>query len=113
MAGEAVAGFGFHERTLPLSWADRLIVVLRDSLLNLPVEALTRSPRSARQLADLAWRAAPLIDKHRIGWARVALNWLVRPALAPIAEPYRGHLVQILDDVVAQLVPRPAKASAN
>jgi hypothetical protein len=113
MGDEAVAGFGFHERTLPLSRADRLIIVLRDSLLYLPAEALTRSPRSARQLADLAWRAAPLIDDGRIGWARVVLNWLVRPALAPIAEPYRAHLVRILDDVVVQLNPRRAKTSAN
>ena len=76
MRGANVAGFGFHERTLPLSWARELIVVLRDSLLNLPAEALIDSRRTARQLADLAWRAAKDEILRRSG--------LVKPA------PQRG-----------------------
>lgn len=54
MAGEAVTGYGFHERTLPLWKPWQLIIVLRDSLLHLPQDALLGSPLSARQLADLA-----------------------------------------------------------
>ena len=32
MSGQPVAGFGFHERTLPLSSPRQLVVVLHDSV---------------------------------------------------------------------------------
>lgn len=103
MNGQSVAGFGFHERTLAFWKPRQLLVVLRDSLMHLPPDALANSPLSAEQLAARAWRAKPLIDRHRYLSARLHLNDKVRPTLAPIAISHRGHLVQILDDLVDQI----------
>jgi hypothetical protein len=101
--GQPVAGFGFHERTMPFWRPRQLIVVLRDSLLHLPAEAVAGSPLTARQLAALAWRAKPHIDHHRYREARRQLEERVRPALAPIAEPHRSHLDRIVDDLLDQI----------
>jgi hypothetical protein len=103
MDGRTVAGFGFHERTMPFWRPRQLIIVLRDSLLYLPTEAVADSPLSPAQLADLAWQARPHIDRYRYRQARAHLEGRLRPALAPVAEPQRGHLVQILDDLIDQI----------
>lgn len=103
MNGQTVEGFGFHERTLPLSRPRQLIVVLRDSLLHLPAEALVESPLSADRLADLAWQANTDIDRRLYLRARSYLVERVRPALMPIVETHRDHLLQILDDLVHQI----------
>lgn len=64
MAGQPVRGYGFHERTLPLSRPRELLVVLRDSLLHLPPGDVD-PPSSPQHLADLAWQAKPLIDEDK------------------------------------------------
>jgi hypothetical protein len=103
MNGQAVEGFGFHERTLPLSRPPQLIIVLRDSLLHLPAEALAESLLTSDQLADLAWQASTDIERGRYWRARSYLAESVRPALLPIAEANRGHLLRLLDDLIDQL----------
>lgn len=108
----AVSGYGFHERTLPLSWADELIIVLRDSLLYLPSDAGISASR-AQALADLAWKAQPLIEREQLLEASVFLKWKVRPALSQIAEPYRSHLEQIVDDVIHQLIWVPLHTASS
>ena len=108
----AVSGYGFHERTLPLSWADELIIVLRDSLLYLPSDAGISASR-AQALADLAWKAQPLIEREQLLEASVFLKWKVRPALSPIAEPYRSHLQHIVDDVIHQLIWVPLQTASS
>jgi hypothetical protein len=101
--GQPVTGFGFHERTMPFWRPRQLIVVLRDSLLYLPAEAVASSPLTAEQLAALAWRANPHINRHRYYKARRHLEQRVRPALLPITEPHRSHLDRIVDDLVDQI----------
>ena len=105
MNGQPVAGFGFHERTLPLSSPRQLVVVLHDSVRNLPTEALSDSPLTAAQLADLVWETMRLVeDRHYIR----ARNWVeetIRPALSRLADSHRAHLLQIADDLARQMTP--------
>lgn len=103
LGDQAVSGFGFHERTLPFWRPRQLIIVLRDSLLHLPADAVASSPLTAEQLADLAWQARSPIDRLRYAQARRHLEERVRPALVPIAEPHRSHLDRIVDDLVDQI----------
>ena len=101
--GQPVAGFGFHERTMPCWRPRQLIIVLRDSLLYLPPEAVASSPLTVEQLAALAWRVKPQIDRYRYHEAHRQLEERVRPALVPITEPHRSHLDRIVDDLVDQI----------
>lgn len=78
MAGQPVRGYGFHERTLPLSRPRELLVVLRDSLLHLPPGDVD-PPSSPQHLADLAWQAKPLIDEDKRLPAASYVNSRVRP----------------------------------
>lgn len=105
MAGMAVAGLGFHERTLPLQSSRELLVVLRDSLLHLPDDAVVASPLNQAQLADLAWAAVRFVDEWRYLSAARYVTETIRPALAPLAADYRPHLQQIADDLENRLSP--------
>ncbi|QLH37779.1 MAG: hypothetical protein HWD60_00510 [Defluviicoccus sp.] len=103
LGDQSVSGFGFHERTQPFWRPRQMIIVLRDSLLYLPTDAVASSPLSAEQLADLAWQAKPALDRHRYGQARRQLQDRLRLALVPITEPHRSHLKRIVDDLVDQI----------
>ena len=70
MNGRAVAGFGFHERTLPLSSPRQLVIVLRDSVLYLPAAAVRDSPLTPQQLADLVWEMMRFLRDRRYLAAR-------------------------------------------
>jgi hypothetical protein len=105
MNGRAMAGFGFHERTLPLSSPRQLVVVLRDSVLHLPDAAVQDSPLTPRQLADLVWQTMRFVEDQRYLAARTYIDQTVRPALSPIADSHRSHLLQITDDLASQLSP--------
>ena len=70
MNGRAVAGFGFHERTLPLSLPRQLVIVLRDSVLYLPAAAVRDSPLAPQQLADLVWEMMRFLRDRRYLAAR-------------------------------------------
>jgi hypothetical protein len=102
MNGEAVAGLGFHERTLPLSSPRQLAIVLRDSLLHLPADAVADSPLTAPQLAALAEETMRLVEDGSFLAAQTHIEATVKPALVPIAESHRAHLSQIADDLLAQ-----------
>jgi hypothetical protein len=103
MNGGAVAGLGFHERTLPLSSPRQLAIVLRDSLLHLPDDAVADGPLTAAQLAALAEETLRLVVDGRFLAAQTYIEDTVRPALVPIAESYRSHLMQIADDLLGQM----------
>jgi predicted secreted hydrolase len=105
MNGQAVAGFGFHERTLPLSSPRQLVVVLRDSVLHLPAAAIRDSPLTPQQLADLVWETMRLVQDRRYLAARSYIDETVRLALSPIADSHRPHLLRIADDLAGQLSP--------
>ena len=105
MNGRAVAGFGFHERTLPLSSPRQLVIVLRDSVLNLPPAAIRDSPLTPSQLADLVWEVMRSVQDRRYLAARSYIDETVGPALSPIADSHRSHLLQIADDLASQLSP--------
>jgi hypothetical protein len=105
MEGLPVTGFGFHERTLPLSSPRQLVIVLRDSVLHLPPAAVENSPLTSQQLADLVWQMLPLVRDRRLLAAGSVLDATIRPALAAVAEPHRAHLLQITDDLARQVSP--------
>src|SRR5512147_1112099 len=90
MNGQAVAGFGFHERTLPLSSPRQLVVVLRDSVLHLPAAAVRDSPLTPQQLADLVWETMRLVQYRRYLAARSCYGSpTISPACRPSPEPHR------------------------
>lgn len=105
MGGAAVAGLGFHERTMPMASSRELVIVLRDSLLHLPDDALAASPLNQAQLADLVWTTVRLVDEWRYLSAARYIAETIRPALVPLAEPYRSHLQQIAADLESRLSP--------
>lgn len=94
MGGREVRGYGFNERTLPLSQPWELQAVLYDSL---------RHAAGAQQIADLAAAVGTLIDTGHAGEARAALSAQLRPAVAALQTPQRDHLVRICDDLAAVL----------
>ena len=105
MGGQAVTGFGFHERTLPLSSARQLVIVLRDSVLHLPTAAVRDSPLTPQQLADVVWETMRFVQDRRYLAGKSYVDETVRPALTPIADSHRPHLLQIADDLASQLSP--------
>jgi hypothetical protein len=105
-SGRPVAGFGFHERTLPLSTPRQLVIVLYDSVRNLPTEALDDGPLTAAQLADLVWETMRLAESRRHIEARNCwVEETVRPALARLADSHRPHVEQIVDDLIRRMTP--------
>ena len=104
MNGQAVAGFGFHERTLPLSLPRQLVIVLRDLVLHLPATAV-RERLALQQLADLVWEMMRFLRDRRYLAARSYIDETVRPALSPIADSHRPHLLQIADDLASRMSP--------
>jgi hypothetical protein len=105
MNGRAVTGLGFHERTLPLSSPRQLVIVLRDSVLHLPAAAVPDSPLTPQQLADPVWETMHFVQDGRYLAARSYIDETVRPALTPIADSHRPHLLQIADDLASQPPP--------
>jgi hypothetical protein len=105
MNGQVVEGVGFHERTLPLSSQRQLVIVLRDSVLHLPAAAVRDSPLTPQQLSDLVWEMMRFVQEWRYFAARSYIEEAVRPALSPIADSHRPHLLQITDDLASQLSP--------
>jgi Predicted secreted hydrolase len=105
MAGTAVTGFGFHERTQLLSSPRQLVIVLRDSLLHLPDDAVAASPLTQPQLGDLAWAVMDPVEHWRYLSAVRYIEQTVRPALIPIAPTHRPQLEQIAQDLVSRLSP--------
>ena len=105
MNGQAVEGFGFHERTLPLSSPRQLLIVLRDSVLHLPAAALRDSPLTPQQLADLVWETMRFVQDRQYLTARSYIDETIRPALSGVADSYRPHLLQIADDLAHQISP--------
>jgi hypothetical protein len=103
ISGQPVTGFGFHERTLPLSTPRQLVVVLYDSVRNLPPEALGDSPLTAAQLAELVWETMGLVEDHRYIEARNWVEETIRPALSPLADSQRTHLERIADDLIRRM----------
>jgi predicted secreted hydrolase len=103
MRGRPVAGYGFHERTLPLSTPRQLVIALRDSLLRLPAAAVGDAPLLTRQLAEILDNTLRDVQARRCPAVRATIQGMVRPALLDIAESHRTHLLQIADDLVQQL----------
>ncbi len=105
MNGQAVSGFGFHERTLPLSSPRQLVLVLHDSILRLPEDALGESPLTHEQLTDLAGETMRLVAGGRYLAARTHIEGTVLPALAVLAEDQGPHLLRIAEDLARRLSP--------
>jgi hypothetical protein len=117
-----VAGFGLDDRTLPLDLGlgvqpaapDHAVAGERigiecghhaAAVLHLPAAAVRDNPLTPQQLADLVWETMHFVQEWRYLAARSYIDETVRPALSPIADSHRPHLVQITDDLASQLSP--------
>jgi hypothetical protein len=74
-------------------------------VLYLPADAARDSPLTPRQLADLVWETMRVVEDRRYLAARAYIDETVRPALTPIADSHRLHLLQIADDLARQMSP--------
>jgi len=100
---QPVRGFGFHERTHVFARDFELVDVLRGSLRHLPAEALPAGSPAGPALANLAWEVDAFLSHGGRAAARTHLRTRLRPHLEQLAEPHRGHVLRILDDLVAAL----------
>jgi hypothetical protein len=101
--GQPVNGIGSFEMTLHLYRDFELVTVLSDSVRNLPADAVLPS---SIPLAEILGRIAQIgtaVDRGDTAAARSTADGAVRDALLTLAEPYRGNMLQILDDLVAVL----------
>jgi len=103
MAGHAVRGFGFHERTLAFTRDFELVDVLRDTLRNLPPDTFAAVEFDALGIANLVWEIDAFLSHGGRAAARDHLRLRVRPLLDRLAEPARAHVLQIAADLDASL----------
>lgn len=103
MAGRAVRGFGFHERTFAFTRDFELVDVLRKTLRHLPESAFPPGSASGRELGDQVWEVDAFLSHGGRADARYHLRTRVRPLLERLAEPARAHVLQIADDLDATL----------
>jgi predicted secreted hydrolase len=101
LRGEAVSGFGFHERTFAFARDFELVDVLRSTVRHLPEAALP--PGDALALANQVWEVDGFLSHGDRRAARRYLAQRIRPALGRLAEPYRTHALQICTDLGAAL----------
>ena len=102
--GAAVAGFGFHERTLVFSRDFELVDVLRQTLRHLPPDAFAAGGPNGRVLANLAWEIDGFVSHGDQQAARHYLRTRLRPELDRLEEPHRTHLQTIADDTAEALL---------
>ena len=74
-------------------------------MLHLPPAAVTDSPLTPQQLADLVAETMRFVEDRHYLAARNYVEETVRPAFAPVAESHRPHLLQIADDLADRLSP--------
>jgi hypothetical protein len=99
MQGAAIAGYGFHERTLPLSRPSQLIVVLSDSLLSLPARCVRRQDAHRRNGGELRIAGQAADRSSRVSPGETLSRSLRPSCLGVCLRTHRARLRQILDDL--------------
>jgi hypothetical protein len=103
LAGQPINGIGSFELTLHLYRDFELITVLSDSVRHLPPEAvLPYTPPVAKILENIAL-VGEALDSGDPSSALALGNGLLRDELLSLAEPYRGEMLQILEDLIAAI----------
>jgi hypothetical protein len=100
LAGREVAGFGFHERTHPLTRDFEIVDVLRQTLRHLPAGTVP----AAGVLSDLVWEIDSMISRGDREAAIAFIDTEVGPRLDALPEPHRSELRQIADDTAESLL---------
>jgi hypothetical protein len=108
MGGRAVAGFGFHERTLVFARDFELIDVLRASLRHLPADAFPSAGPGPAAAADVVWEVDAFLGHGDRDGARRHLARRVRPTVEGLSPRYRDHVLGVVADLDAVLA-RPAR----
>jgi hypothetical protein len=98
-----VRGLGFHERTWVFGRDYELVDVLRGTLRHLPEGAFPAGSPGPLALSDAAWEVDAFLSHGGRAAARDHLRVRLRPPLEHLAEPHRGHVLQILADLDAAL----------
>jgi predicted secreted hydrolase len=102
-AGQPVSGIGSFELTLHLYRDFELVTVLSDSVRHLPAEALLPSTTPVEEMLKNIAEVKEAVTGGDHATARSLADGTVRAKLQTLAEPYRGNMLQILDDLVAVL----------
>jgi predicted secreted hydrolase len=104
LAGRAVTGFGFHERTMPFIRDFELVEVLRSTVRHLPPAAFDAGSPGPLGLANLVWEIDGFLSH---GDYQAALHYLarrIRPEIDRLHEPHRATVAAIADDVAESLL---------
>jgi len=101
--GDPISGIGSFELTLHLYRDFELVTVLADSVRHLPAEAILPATIPIEKILGNIEQVGNAIDSDDTATARSTADGTVRKALMTLAEPYRGNMLQILDDLIAVL----------
>ncbi len=103
VGGRPVRGLGFNERTWVFARDFELVDVLRDTLRHLPEGAFPVGSPGPLKLSAQAWEVDAFLSHGGRAAAREHLRTRLRPHVEDLAEPHRGHVRRIVDDLDAAL----------
>jgi hypothetical protein len=102
-AGQPVKGIGSFELTLHLYRDFELVTVLSDSVRHLPPESVSPTAAPIKDILGNIAQVGNAVDRGDYAAARSTADSTVREQLLSLAEPYRGEMLQILNDLIAVL----------
>jgi hypothetical protein len=103
LEGQPIKGIGSFELTLHLYRDFELVTVLSDSVKHLPPAAVLPSTTPTDEMLNTIAQVSTAIDSGDTATALTTANGQVRAQLLTLAEPHRGAILQILDDLVAAI----------
>ena len=103
LAGEPIEGVGSFELTLHLYRDFELVTVLSDSVKHLPAAAILPESIPVADILNTVVRLDAAVARGESSAASAIADGPLRTELLTLAEPYRGDMLQIVDDLVAAL----------
>lgn len=101
LAGKPITGIGSLEVTLAYYRDFELIKVLSDSVRYLPADAVTPNGAAIVDIVNTASEVSGLINSHESAAAKSLATGKLRTEVSTLAEPYKGQMLQVLDDLMA------------
>ncbi len=103
LKGQPIKGIGSFEMTLHLYRDFELVTVLSDSVRHLPSAAILPTTMPIEDILKIISKVGKAVDSGDFSSALSTAERQLREALLTLAEPYRGDMDQILDDLVVAM----------